>query len=268
MKIVFVGAGNMAEAIVSGMLKSKIAKPKEVCMTDISAERLNTVTEKYGVDTSLDTPDSVQSADVVVLSVKPQIFPSVWAAIAKSINPDALIVSIMAGVPSSKIEEGNLLRVVRVMPNTPSLVGEGAAGVAGGTRATESDLLWSEKLMSSVGLAVRVTENELDAVTALSGSGPAYVFYWIESMLEAVNEMGLEKNLSRELALQTIIGAATLMKNSDESAEQLRAKVTSKGGTTAAAIETMEKKGVKTSIISALFAARDRSIELAEESTK
>jgi len=268
MKIVFVGAGNMAEAIVSGMLKSQMAKSDEICMTDISEERLNTVAEKYGVDTSLNTADVVQSADVVVLSIKPQIFPAVWKEIAESINPTALIVSIMAGVPALKIEEGNLLRVVRVMPNTPSLVGEGAAGVAGGTRASEADLLWSEKLMGSVGLAVRVTERELDAVTALSGSGPAYVFYWIESMLEAVEQMGLEKDLSRELALQTIIGAATLMKNSNESAEQLRAKVTSKGGTTAAAIEEMEKKGVKTSIISALFAARDRSIELAEESKK
>jgi len=268
MKIVFVGAGNMAEAIVSGLLKSKIAQPNEVCLVDISELRLNTLAEKYGVETSLNTADSVQSADVVILSIKPQIFPSVWGEIAESIHPEALVVSIMAGVPASKIEEGNSLRVVRVMPNTPALVGEGAAGVAGGARATEADLLWSEKLLGSVGLAVRVEENELDAVTALSGSGPAYVFYWIESMLDAVNEMGLEKNLSRELALQTIIGAATLMKNSDETAEQLRAKVTSKGGTTAAAIETMEKNGVKASIIAALFAARDRSVELAEESRK
>jgi len=266
MKIVFVGAGNMAEALVVGLLKSQMAKSDEVCMTDVLDERLAFLNKKYGVKTSLNSADVVREADVVVLAVKPQVFSVVWKGIVDSVCSDALVVSIMAGVSSLKVEEGNMLRVVRVMPNTPALVGVGAAGIAAGVRAQEKDLLWTERLMRSVGVAVRVDEQELDAVTALSGSGPAYVFYWIEALLEAAKEMGLERGVSRELVLQTVIGAATLMKDSGETAEQLRAKVTSKGGTTAAAIEVMKERGVKSAIISALFAARDRSVELAKES--
>ena len=154
---------------------------------------------------------------------------------------------------------------MRVMPNTPSLVGEGAAGIAAGERATEADIEIAKKLLGAVGVAVVVEEKELDAVTALSGSGPAYVFYLLESMLEAADQMGLEKGIARDLALSTVIGAAKLMKESGEGAADLRAKVTSKGGTTHAAISTMEELGVKESIIAAMQAAKARSIELAND---
>jgi pyrroline-5-carboxylate reductase len=149
------------------------------------------------------------------------------------------------------------------MPNTPALVGEGAAGIAAGEYATEFDLQVAGSLLASVGVARIVKEEEIDAVTALSGSGPAYVFYLLESMLAAADEMGLAPGVSRELALATVIGAATLMRDTGEDAADLRAKVTSKGGTTHAAITTLEEHGVKDSIIAALKAAQARSIELA-----
>ena len=169
----------------------------------------------------------------------------------------------MAGVPSHKIAGDKPIRVVRVMPNTPSLVGEGAAGISAGEFATEADLNVAEKLMGAVGTTVIVTEEEIDAVTALSGSGPAYVFLLLEGMLAAADQMGLEKEVSRELALATVIGAAKLMLETGEDADVLREKVTSKGGTTAAALNTMEERGVKSAVIAALLAAQARSKELA-----
>lgn len=263
MKITFIGAGNMAEAIVAGIIRQNVVEAADVCVTDINEERLDHFGELYGVGRSTGNAEAVAEADVIVLSVKPQIFPAVWPDIEAALKPDALVVSIMAGIPSAKIANGKPIRVVRVMPNTPSLVGEGAAGVAAGEFATDADLELAQKLLAAVGTAVIVKEAEIDAVTALSGSGPAYVFYLLESMLAAADQMGLESGVSRELALSTVIGAAKLMKESGEGAAELRAKVTSKGGTTHAAISTLEDLGVKESIVAALLAAQARSIELA-----
>ena len=253
----------MAEAIVAGILERQVVEPEDVCVTDVSELRLQHFMNKHGVATSLNNREAAAQAGVVVLSVKPQIFPEVWPDIVQGLDPDALVISIMAGIPSSKITNGKRIRVVRVMPNTPSLVGEGASGIAAGEFAVEADLKVAEELMSAVGIATIVKEEELDAVTALSGSGPAYVFYLLESMLEAADQMGLAGDVSRELALATVIGAAKLMQQTGENADELRAKVTSKGGTTAAAIQAMDDRKVKESIIAALLAARDRSRELA-----
>jgi len=253
----------MAEAIVAGIIKNQVVAAADICVTDVSEERLMHFFMKYGVSNSDDNAFAVAQADVVVLSVKPQIFPEVWPEIEGALKPDALVVSIMAGIPSAKIAGGKPIRVVRVMPNTPSLVGEGAAGIAAGEFATEADLQIAEKLMAAVGAAVIVKEEEIDAVTALSGSGPAYVFYLLEGMLEAADQMGLEKEVARELALATVIGAAKLMQETGEEADALRKKVTSKGGTTEAAINTLQNQGVKESIVAALLAAQARSKELA-----
>jgi pyrroline-5-carboxylate reductase len=253
----------MAEAIVAGIVKQQVVAAGDVCVTDISAERLSHFESRYGVITSSDNPAAVANADVIVLSVKPQIFPSVWAEIEGALKADVLVVSIMAGIPSKKIAGGKPIRVVRVMPNTPSLVGEGAAGIAAGDFATDADLEVAKSLMNAVGVAVLVREEEIDAVTALSGSGPAYVFYLLEGMLAAAEQMGLDKAIARELALATVMGAATLMKETGEEADVLRKKVTSKGGTTAAALDTMEERDVKDAIIAALLAAQARSRELA-----
>ncbi len=263
MNITFIGAGNMAEAIVAGILDKKVVEPWNVRVTDISEERLKHFDRKYNVKTSSENAVAVVKADVVVLSIKPQIFPEVWPKIEYALDPEALVVSIMAGIPSAKIAAGKAIRVVRVMPNTPSLVGEGASGIAAGEFATGPDLAVAAELMGAVGTAVIVKEKELDAVTALSGSGPAYVFYLLEGMLEAAEQMGLNKEISRELALATVIGAARLMQETGEDAGVLRQKVTSKGGTTEAAINSLQESGVKDSIVSALLAAQARSMELA-----
>ncbi len=263
MKITFIGAGNMAEAIVAGIVKNRIIAPADIFVTDISEERLIHFMMKYEVSTSDDNPYAVAQADVVVLAVKPQVFPSVWPEIEAALKPDTLVVSVMAGVPSAKISNGKPIRIVRVMPNTPALIGMGAAGIAAGEFATEDDLKLAEKLMEAVGMAVRVEEEQLHVVTAVSGSAPAYVFYLLENMLDAAEQMGMEKETARELALATVAGAAELMKQSGEEAEVLRNKVTSKGGTTAAAINTMIERGVGDAVIAAMQACAARSKELA-----
>jgi len=263
MKLTFIGAGNMAEAIVAGIVDKQVVAAGDICVTDISEIRLQHFLEKYRVATSLHNAAAIAQADTVVLSVKPQIFPEVWPEIEAALKPDALVISIMAGIPSAKIAGGKPIRVVRIMPNTPSLVGEGASGIAAGEFATEEDLHVAETLMAAVGTTAFVTEEEIDAVTALSGSGPAYVFYLLESMLEAAGQMGLNSGTSRELALATVIGAAKLMQETGEEADVLRGKVTSKGGTTEAAIHAMEDRNVKEAIVAAMLAAQSRSRELA-----
>lgn len=264
-KVVFIGAGNMAEAIVSGMVSGNFCAPEKIVMTDICPERLVDLEEDYGVSTSTDN-SVVKNAEIVVLSVKPQVMDEVLKAIAPVLRKETLVISIAAGIPASKIEValGEGTRVMRVMPNTPALIGMGASALAAGRLADEADMDVAESILQCVGLTERVDESQIDAVTALSGSGPAYVFYLLEGMLAAADEMGLEKKTARALALQTVEGAARLMKDSGEEAAELRAKVTSKGGTTAAAINSLEEAGVKSSIINALKAARVRSIELSK----
>ena len=260
-KIVFIGAGNMAEAIVSGMIAAKSCPPEKIVMTDILPERLAALEKKYGVATSTDN-SVAGDAEIILLAVKPQMMTDVLRGL--SVKKETLILSIAAGITTEKIEIllGGDRRVVRIMPNTPALIGQGASAIAGGKNAGEADLITAEQIFNCVGISVRVQENEIDAVTALSGSGPAYVFYLIESMLAAGETMGLENETAKALALQTVEGAAQLMKQSGEDAGALRAKVTSKGGTTDAAINSMETAGVKNAIINALLAAEKRSKEL------
>lgn len=262
-KVVFIGAGNMAEAIVSGMLAAEFCAPEKIIMTDIRPERLSGLADEYGISAAADNR-VVENAEIVVLAVKPQAMDEVLKEIAPVLREETLVISIAAGVTSARIEKilGGKHRVVRVMPNTPALVGQGASAIAAGTNADEADLEVTEAVLGCVGLTVRVEEKDLDAVTALSGSGPAYVFYLLEGMLAAAEQMGLDPATARSLALKTVEGAARLMEDSGEPAEALRAKVTSKGGTTAAAIQVLEEKGVKQAVVAALLAAHKRSIEL------
>ena len=264
MNIVFIGAGNMADALVAGLLRNEIASPEAITVTDISPERLRLFREKYGVRTESDNLAAAKRADVLVPAVKPQVFPEIWPPLRDALGPDVLVVSIMAGIPTARIAGDRPLRVVRVMPNTPALVGEGAAGVAPGEYATEDDLAFARRMMEGVGIARVVSEADIDAVTALSGSGPAYVFYLLESMIEAARRMGLEEETARDLALQTVSGAARLMRETGEEAAELRRRVTSPGGTTAAALRVLEEHNVKEAFIEALLAARNRSRELAD----
>jgi pyrroline-5-carboxylate reductase len=264
-KVVFLGAGNMAEAIVSGMVASGFCAPEKIIMTDVRPERLADLEKEYGVSTSTDN-SVVKNAEMVVLAVKPQVLADVLRGIAPVLRKETLIISIAAGIPAAKIEAalGAKYRVVRVMPNTPALVGQGASAIAAGANADEADLGVAETILGCVGLTVRVAEQDIDAVTALSGSGPAYVFYLLEGMLAAAEKMGLDKETARKLALKTVEGAARLMDDSGETADVLRAKVTSKGGTTEAAIRSLDESGVKDAIILALLAAQKRSVELSQ----
>lgn len=262
-KVVFIGAGNMAEAIVSGMVAADFCEPEKIVMTDIRQERLDDLAAEYGVSTSTDN-GVIQNAEIVVLAVKPQVLEIVLKEITPFLMAETLVISIAAGIPAAKIEAslGEGARVVRVMPNTPALIGQGASALAAGTHADEADLEVAEAILQCVGLTVRVEEKELDAVTALSGSGPAYVFYLLEAMLAAAEQMGLDSNIARSLAVQTVEGAARLMKDSGEGATVLRERVTSKGGTTEAAIRSLDESGVKEAIVKALKAAKARSEEL------
>lgn len=266
-KVVFIGAGNMAEAIVSGMVTAEFCAPEKIVMTDIRPERLAELETEYGVRTAGENR-AVENAEIVVLAVKPQVLPSVLAELKAFLRPETLVISIAAGIPCNAIESAldGERRVVRVMPNTPALIGQGASAIAPGSCADEADIEVTEAILGCVGITVRVKESDLDAVTALSGSGPAYVFYLLEAMLSAADQMGLEKETARKLALQTVEGAAKLMDDGGEEAADLRAKVTSKGGTTEAAIRSMDHSGVKDAIINALIAARDRSKDLAGNS--
>lgn len=253
----------MAEAMVAGILKKRMVAPTNICVSDISSERLAYFCSKYGVATATDNAIAVQDADRVVLAVKPQVFRLIWPQLSASLSPDALVISVMAGIPSGRIAEDRPLRVVRVMPNTPALVGAGATGIAPGTFATDEDVQAVVLLMQSVGVVAVVTEAALDAVTALSGSGPAYVLYLLEGMLAAAEQMGLPLEEARELALATVSGTAELMHTTGEAPDALRRKVTSPGGTTAAALEVLDAHGVKDALMAAMLAAQARSKELA-----
>ena len=262
MKITFIGAGNMSEAIISGVLKQGVFSAKDIRASDPLIERRNHMRGTYGVEIGDNNREAVEGVDIVVLAVKPQIFSSVWEDLKEAISSSTLIVSIMAGITSETIACDTNFRVIRVMPNTPSLVGRGASGIAMGKTANEDDMGIAEKIMQSVGVSVRVKEEQLHAVTALSGSGPAYIFYLIEAMMQEAIDLGLDEDTARLLCAETVGGAADLFANSKDSAKSLRNKVTSKGGTTAAAIKAFEDKDMKSIIAGAMKSAYKRSLEL------
>lgn len=264
-KTIFIGGGNMAEALLKGMLSAGQLSPETTTVTDIRSDRLQELSEAYGVHTTSDNAAALEGADSVWLCVKPQMMGEVLSPLQDH-TTDALFISIAAGVPAAKIEKalGGGVRVVRVMPNTPALAGEGMAGVAAGTYATQEDVDTVLTGLRCVGKAMQVTEEDLHAVTAISGSGPAYVFYLIEHLKQTGEELGLTADVSQKLALQTVIGAAALMEQTGEEAGTLRERVTSKGGTTAAALEMFREKGVGEGISAGVKAAASRSKELSD----
>ncbi len=263
--IACLGAGNMAEALVSGLVAGGVCPAQRITVTDVRSERLDFFSERFGVSGTSDNAIAVRGADIVLFAVKPQVMAEVVGSVRSDISSGVLSVSIAAGIPCRRFEEwlGGQARVVRAMPNTPALAGMGATAICAGTFAEPEDLDVAETLLSSVGLVVRVKEPLMDAVTALSGSGPAYVFYVLEAMIEAATELGLAPDTARQLAMATVGGAAKLMDQTGLPADELRRRVTSKGGTTEAAIRTLDAAGVKAAIMQALRAAHQRSRELA-----
>ena len=265
--IAFLGAGNMAEAFVKGLLRAGVAAPQEILCTDRRAERGPELTKAYGVRFGQDNVAAAREAAVVVLSVKPQAMNRLLDEIGPALDQSKLVISIAAGVPIAAIERkvGHGVRIVRCMPNTPALVGAGATALSPGEHATEADLRQARALFEAVGKAVVVDEPLLDAVTGLSGSGPAYIFLIIEALSDAGVKMGLARAQALELAAQTVLGSAKLLLETGEHPGRLKDQVTSPGGTAIAGLHTLEAGGLRTTLMNAVEAATRRSHELGKK---
>ena len=262
-RIAFLGGGNMAEAIIGGLLAGGISMEKHLVASDVSAERRALLEEKYGIGTTADNAAAVREADVVVLAVKPQQAAAALAALKDAVTGKHLLVSICAGLPTSSLEALVPARVARVMPNLPALVRRGVSAICGGARASAQDLDLVEELFSAVGAVVRLPEQQMNEVTALSGSGPGYVFAFIEAMEDAAVQMGIDPATARKMAIETVRGAAELAAQTDEDPAELRRRVSSKGGTTLAGLAAMAAGGFSDSVAAGMKAARDRAAELA-----
>jgi pyrroline-5-carboxylate reductase len=262
--IAVIGAGNMGEALIRGLLVSKAIEPHQLVAADVRTHRLDLFSTQFGISVATDNSAAVADADIVLLAVKPQQMASVLAGLREQISPEKLVISIAAGIPTTKIEKelGDSTHVVRVMPNTPAQIGEGAAALCKGQHATDDDLAAADAILSAVGITASTDESLLDAVTALSGTGPAYVFLIAEAMIKAGVQVGLSEELARKLTLQTIIGSAKLLVQSGEDPAELRHKVTSPNGTTEAAMKVMAEGRLVDVFLDAIKAAATRSGEL------
>jgi pyrroline-5-carboxylate reductase len=267
-KIGFIGGGNMASSLISGLIASGHA-PGQIWVSDINADTLKTLAANLNVNTSASNDAVINAVDVVVLAVKPQALSAVAKSAAALIQQKkSLVVSIAAGINQSSLSRwlGADTAIVRCMPNTPALVLTGATALHANNKVTAEQRDLAENILRSVGIALWVEdEAELDAVTAVSGSGPAYYFLLMEAMEKAALELGLSKMTARLLVQQTALGAAKIALESSESPEQLRKRVTSPGGTTQQAIETFQQGGFTELVSKALHAARDRSIEMSKQ---
>lgn len=261
-----IGAGNAAEGIVHGIVRNTILFADRIVASDPSEARRDLFVKRFQVAVSSDNRDVVSKSDIIILAVKPQQYLDACKAFTNLIREDHLIVSIMAGVSTRSIEAqfpGCRARVVRAMPNLPIHVGAGMAGVCKGMHAQDVDLLRAQRIFEAGGRCIVIhDESQMDAVTAVSGSGPAYFYYFVEAMIAAGERAGLTRPQSEILAKQSCLGAARMMLESGESPEVLRAKVTSPGGTTQAAIESMTRSNVFEGICEGLLAAWKRGREL------
>jgi len=262
--IAFLGAGNMAEALVKGLLRAGVAEPREIVCSDRNEARGPELTQRYGVRFTRSNREAVEQCELVVLSVKPQVMNKLLSEIAPALNDQKLVISIAAGVPIAAIERklGRGVRIIRTMPNTPALVGAGATALAAGEHATDDDLRQARALFDAIGKTVVVDEPLLDAVTGLSGSGPAYIFLIIEALSDAGVKVGLPRATAQELAAQTVLGSAKLLIETGEHPGRLKDQVTSPGGTAIAGLHTLEAGGLRTTLMNAVEAATRRSKEL------
>ncbi|MGI8459312.1 MAG: pyrroline-5-carboxylate reductase [Propionibacteriaceae bacterium] len=263
MTLAILGAGVMGETVLSGLLRAGWSA-EQIVLTDRRPERAVELTETYGVAVT-DNAGAVAQADTVIMVVKPQDMVELLTEIAPVVTPGTLIVSLAAGVPieliESRLPAGT--PVVRVMPNTPAQVDEGMAAISPGAHAEAEHLERVTRILSATGRVLTVPERYQDAVTAISGSGPAYLFFVVEAMIEAGVHLGLPRDTSTELVVQTMLGSAKLLRETGEHPTVLRERVTSPGGTTAAAIRQLEDQKVRAAFLGAMEAARDRSRDLA-----
>jgi len=266
-KIGILGTGNMGEALVRGLVQSNSSDPQNIICTDVREDNLEEIQREYGVTTTVDNVEAVRVSDIVVYAVKPQIIASVLKETAGCLDMSKLIISIAAGVPMAAIESclQKDLRLIRAMPNIAVAVKEGATAIAAGKHALKDDIKLAKAIFDSVGRCVFIDENILmDAITGLSGSGPAYIFLIVDALADAGVKMGLSRQDALFLSSQTVLGAAKLLIETKEHPAQLKDRVTSPGGTAIAGIHTLEKGGLRTTLINAVEAATNRSRELGE----
>jgi pyrroline-5-carboxylate reductase len=266
-KIAIIGTGNMGEALVSGLLVSGSSKSKNIICTDVRQYKLDAVKAKYKVRTTGNNLKAVAASDIIIYAVKPQIMATTLTETAAKLDVSKLVISIAAGVPLAAMEScvSKDLRLVRVMPNIAAFVKEAATAIAAGSHATKEDVELTMEIFNSIGKCIFLKENYLmDAITGLSGSGPAYIFLIVDALADAGVKMGLSRQESLFLAAQTVLGAAKLLMETGEHPGQLKDKVTSPGGTAIAGLATLESGGLRTTLINAVEAATLRSKELGE----
>ncbi len=267
-KISFIGSGNMGEALIRGLQSSEIFSGEEIMAADRDERRRREISQGLLVKVTEDNRRAARFGDIVVLAIKPQHLSPVLREIGPELKPQQLLVSILAGVPTSRLEKtvGKKIPVIRVMPNTPVLIKAGVAAVSPGKYAGEEHLALAERILSSVARVVRLDEEMMDAVTAISGSGPAYLYYFTEALAAAGRELGFEAELAETLAVRTVVGSAKLLEGSGDPADILRRRVTSPGGTTEAALKVLEESGFAGMLKEAVRKAWERSRELGRES--
>ncbi len=266
LKLAIIGGGKMGEALVGGLTQSGWADPSEIVVCEIHEERRTYLEKNFGISTTGDPQEAVRGSMTVLLAVKPQDMEEVLEQIAPAVTADHLLMTIAAGIPIAFYESRITAEVpvVRAMPNTPALLREGAAAIAGGTHATAEHMAHADEILSTVCRIVHLPEKHLDAVTGVSGTGPAYVFFLAESLIEAAVGVGLPRDVATELTVQTLLGAARMLRETGRHPVELREDVTSPGGTTVAAMRVLERAGVKSAFLDAVRAATERSRELAE----
>jgi pyrroline-5-carboxylate reductase len=266
LKIGFLGAGKMANALAKGFVRAEIVFPKEIIAGDLYGAARNIFAKEIGAKTTVSNSDVLKFANVLILATKPDQVPIALAEISGAFTKNHLLISIAAGVTISKLEnalpEG--ARVIRVMPNTPALVGEAASAFALGKNASVADGELAKKLLSAVGVAFQVKENLLDAVTGLSGSGPAYVYQFIEALSDGGVAAGLPRDIATKLAAQTVLGAAKMVLETGQHPGALKDQVTSPGGTTIEGLHALEKGKLRATVMSAVRAATEKSKKLGQ----
>jgi pyrroline-5-carboxylate reductase len=263
-KVGFIGGGKMGGVLAGGIVSRKLVPASHVMVSDIAVERLDELAKTYGIAVTQDNKQAARDADILILAVKPQNMGEVLSEIYAVVGKSCLIVSIAAGIRIGFIEERlkKGIRVIRVMPNTPALIGEGIAALASGSAAMQTDLDQARQIFDAVGLTVVVKEELMDAVTGLSGSGPAYGFIIIEALSDAGVRMGLSRDVALKLSAQTLLGAAKLCLKGDKHPGELKDMVTSPAGTTIAGIKALEEGKIRATLIAAVEAATLRSKEL------
>jgi pyrroline-5-carboxylate reductase len=264
-RIAILGAGKIGEALISGLLSSGWREPGEIAATARRQERVDELAERHGVAATTSNTEAVAGAALVVISVKPQDIDGLLGEIGGVLDADQTVLSIAAAIPTARIERrlAANVPVVRAMPNTPSTVHEGVAGLCAGAHAADAHLTLAEEALGHLGAVVRVAESAMDAITAVSGSGPAYFALLAEAMIEAGILLGLSREISTQLVVQTMLGTAKQLRDERMHPVELREMVTSPGGTTIAAIRELERAGVRAAFLNAIQAAMDRSRELA-----